>query len=110
MRVIVASDRSDNFVMPWYMHTRYMEVTPKELGIIPRAFVRLDRLLVDALKNVLDRRMDLYWTIIHEGLQSFERSQTQLKSLQIMHKLIITFATNAKMTQSASHMDTGWSM
>ena len=114
MRVIAASDRSDNFVIPWIMRTRYMEATPEELGVIPHALVRLDRLLVEALKNILDRHTDLYRTIVHEGSQSLERNQTQLTSLQIMHTLVITFTTSASMTQLASHMEvdgpSGWEM
>ena len=74
MRVTAGSDRSDNFVMPWIMRTRYMEVTLEEFGVIQHAFVRLDRLLVESLKNVLERFMDLYWSIDHEDLQSFERN------------------------------------
>jgi hypothetical protein len=105
MRVIAASDRNDNFVLPWIMRTRYIEVTMAELGIVPHHFTRLDRLLVQALKNVLDRRSDLYRGIVHEDLGSLEKHQTQLSGLQIMRKLFMTFATTHSLCQYASHMD-----
>ena len=105
MRLIAASDRSDNFVMPWIMRTRYIEVTMEELAIVPHHFMWLDRLLVQSLKNVLDRRTDLYRGIVREDMDSLERHQTQLSSLQIMHKLFMTFATTHSLCQYAPHMD-----
>ena len=50
-RLTTASDRIDSFVTPWVMRSRVMCIPFLELGVVPHALVKLDRILCDALKT-----------------------------------------------------------
>ena len=55
-KTVTASDRVDDFVRPWMTRARCMEVTFEELGVIPRPFIKLDRILQEAIKAILNKK------------------------------------------------------
>ena len=58
-RTITASDRMDNWVTPWIMRAKTMSVDFEEPGNTPHAFVRLDRILLEAVLDCLNNKSEL---------------------------------------------------
>ena len=51
--VIAASDRKDDAAGRWVMEAFWPEIPIEDLGVVPEAFVRLDRKLAKAVKDIL---------------------------------------------------------
>ena len=93
-KAVTCSDRIDNWVMPWLMRSKCMEVTFEELGIAPNPFVKLDRILLESIKSALTKKSEVYRWILHEDHQRLEKRLKPLTSCQMLRKLYLSFSTN----------------
>ena len=93
-RTATASDSIDSFVTLWLLCARVMCVPFDELGVVPHALVRLDRILCDALKDILQKHSEVSKWVIHEEHMRLERRLNPLTSPQILCRLYISFSTN----------------
>ena len=93
-RTTTASDRIDSFVAPWVLRSRVMCIPFLELGVVPHALVKLDRILGDALKNLLIKDGEVSKWVTQEEIQRLDAQSKPLTSPQILRKLYVSFSTN----------------
>ena len=104
-RTTTASDRVDSFVTPWVLRSRVMCIPFDELGIVPHALVRLDRILCDSLKDILQKDSEVSKWVIHEEHQRMDQRMKALSSPQILWRLYMSFSTNNSLLNFAKAQD-----
>ena len=104
-KTVTASDRVDDFVRPWMTRARCMEVTFDELGVIPRPFIKLDRILQESIKEILNKKDEVHRTLVHESRQRSDQRLQPLTGLQMLRRLYLSFATNNTLTRFSRQAD-----
>ena len=87
-KMVMCSDRIEDYVMPWLYRASNMAVSFDELGIVPNAFVKLDRILINSLKDRMDKDGELHRWMVHEGHMRLERMQKPITGPQILRSLV----------------------